>query len=108
MMREAKAANTDLDAAHVIAEHLALNPGARINWEQFLKSYRQAQEAKTAATPQWQFLAIPRNFPNSQSTPPGARAFGRFTRMDERRAEAPTRERQGLRKRCGRKSKAAS
>jgi hypothetical protein len=40
MRREAKAANTDLDAAHVIAEHLALNPGARINWEQFLKSYR--------------------------------------------------------------------
>jgi hypothetical protein len=25
MMREAKAANTDLDAAHVIAEHLALS-----------------------------------------------------------------------------------
>ena len=44
MMREAKAANTDLDAAHVIAEHLALNPGARINWEQFLKSYRKRRK----------------------------------------------------------------
>ena len=44
MMREAKAANTDLDVAHVIAEHLALNPGARINWEQFLKLYRKRRK----------------------------------------------------------------
>ena len=44
MMREAKAANTDLDAAHVIAEHLALNPGARINWEQFLELYRKCRK----------------------------------------------------------------
>jgi hypothetical protein len=44
MMREAKAANTDLDAAHAIAEHLALNPGARINWEQFLKLYRKRRK----------------------------------------------------------------
>jgi hypothetical protein len=29
MMREAKAANIDLDVAHVIAEHLALYAGAR-------------------------------------------------------------------------------
>ena len=44
MMREAKAANTDLDAAHAIAEHLALNPGARINWEQFLNLYRKRRK----------------------------------------------------------------
>jgi len=44
MMREAKAANTDLAAAHVIAEHLALNPGARINWVQFLKLYRKRRK----------------------------------------------------------------
>ena len=44
MMREAKAANTDLDAAHVIAEHLALNPGARINWEQVLKLYSKRRK----------------------------------------------------------------
>jgi hypothetical protein len=44
MMREAKAANTDLDAAHVIAEHLALNPAARINWKQFLKLYRKRRK----------------------------------------------------------------
>ena len=44
MMREAKAANTDLDVAHVIAEHLALNPGARINWEQVLKLYSKRRK----------------------------------------------------------------
>ena len=44
MMREAKAANTDLDVAHVIAEHIALNPGVRINWEQFLKLYRKRRK----------------------------------------------------------------
>ena len=43
-MREAKAANTDLDVAHVIAEHLALNPGARINWEQVLKLYSKRRK----------------------------------------------------------------
>jgi hypothetical protein len=44
LMREAKAANTDLAAAHVIAEHIILNPGTRLNWDLFLKLYRKRRK----------------------------------------------------------------
>jgi hypothetical protein len=39
MMAEARAAFADMDTAHVLAEHIAMNPGARINWEAFLELY---------------------------------------------------------------------
>jgi hypothetical protein len=44
MMAEARAVFADMDAVHVFAEHIAMNPGARINWELFLELYRNRRK----------------------------------------------------------------
>jgi hypothetical protein len=44
MMAEARAVFADMDAAHVFAEHIAMNPGARIDWELFLELYRNRRK----------------------------------------------------------------
>ena len=44
MMAEAQAVFADMDAAHVFAEHIAMNPGARIDWELFLELYRNRRK----------------------------------------------------------------
>ena len=44
MMTEARAAFADMGAAHVFAEYIAINPGARIDWESFLELYRNIRK----------------------------------------------------------------
>ena len=44
MMAEARAVFGDMDVAHVFAEHIAMNPGARIDWELFLELYRNRRK----------------------------------------------------------------
>ena len=44
MMAEARAVFADMDAAHVFAEYIAMNPGARIDWDLFLELYRNRRK----------------------------------------------------------------
>ena len=87
MMQEARAAFADMDAAHVFAEHLAMNPGARIEWESVSRIVPQPQKVN-AATAIPQFPAILRRTVRRVTRPVPASEARRPTRTLQRDQES--------------------